>query len=112
LSEQAIDEEANAAVILATHEAVANALEHGSGTVVVRARLDVGAVVVEVHDQGVWRPSVGGDEARGRGLVLIQGVMHSVNIESDPEGTGVLMRRLLGEPSVLAGGQSEGGEAA
>jgi len=112
LNEQATDEAASAAVILATHEAAANALEHGGGTVIVRARLDEGAVLVEVHDQGRWQPPVGGDDARGRGLVLIRGLMHSVKIETDVHGTGVLMRRLLGGPSVLAGEQPDAGEAA
>ena len=100
LTELGISERERAAILLATHEAAANAVEHGDGenSVVVRARAAEAAVVIEVHDQGTWKPRLSEDEERGRGLMLISGLMHEVEISSDDRGTTVrLVHRLTGD---------------
>lgn len=77
-------------VVLATHEAAANAIEHsddpfGSGQV--NAWLVDGLLTVEVGDSGNWtteRPVVG---ERGRGLILIESLVDEVRIKKNPRGT-------------------------
>lgn len=60
---------------------VGNALEHGSGTVVLRARAGAGTVRLEVEDRGAGLPAPlpaltrrprGGRGARGRGLAIAE----------------------------------------
>lgn len=83
------------AVVLATHEAVANAVEHGKAghSVTIRGRVDDGNVIVEVSDEGDWREAVFNDEERGRGLMLIAGLMDDFELVSDQPGTTVRMAR-------------------
>lgn len=65
------------ALVLAVHEAVANGIEHGSGSrVLVQGRAGNGDLVVEITTKGSWKAGSEseGDGAlaeRGRGLALI-----------------------------------------
>jgi anti-sigma regulatory factor (Ser/Thr protein kinase) len=76
-------------VVLATHEAAANAIEHAgcAGPVGVRARLAHGALTIEISDQGRWKAGGLADEERGRGLKLIAGLVSNVEIDMDAGGT-------------------------
>jgi len=88
-------------IALACSEACANAIEHAYGPA--PARLGVSAAlegdrtaVVLVRDSGSWREARTGH--RGRGQVLMNGLMDSVEIDSGPGGTTVrLARRLAGD---------------
>jgi PAS domain S-box-containing protein len=82
-------------VLIATGEAVANAIEHGhrdrpEGTVSVRATALVDRLQVTVTDNGTWRTprNVAGSN-RGRGIVLMRGLMEGFTIDSGDTGTTV-----------------------
>jgi anti-sigma regulatory factor (Ser/Thr protein kinase) len=85
-------------ISLACSEACANAIEHayppGPATLEVHAALsEKGEAVVSVRDFGSWRAPRG--THRGRGTVLMRGLMDAVEIDPGSEGTTVrLVRRL------------------
>lgn len=81
-------------VVLATYEALANAVDHaystGAGAVSVTAEATDGEVLVVVRDHGHWRPPRP-TNARGRGLRLIHQLAHHVTLDRDSDGTTVRM---------------------
>jgi serine phosphatase RsbU (regulator of sigma subunit)/anti-sigma regulatory factor (Ser/Thr protein kinase) len=88
---------------LACSEACANAIEHAytpapnSLEVHVSTSSD-GAATVSIRDFGQWRPPRGTN--RGRGLLLMEGLMDAVEIDRGDAGTTVrLTRRLTAEPA-------------
>ena len=82
-------------VVLATHEAAANAIEHAASRtpIEIRARLATATVAAEITDHGRWKDASRPDaaasefEQRGRGLQLIEGLVTAVRIETDGDGT-------------------------
>lgn len=81
-----------AAVVLATHEAVANAIQHAdsAGPVVVRGDYGPDGVVIEVTDHGHWKlPDDPPSEERGRGLNLIRALVSDTQIQTGAGGTTV-----------------------
>ncbi|OBI12176.1 histidine kinase [Mycobacterium sp. E2462] len=87
-------------ILLATGEAVTNAIEHGNrreprGTVSVEGFLRAGTVTITVSDTGRW---VGDSSAslfskrRGRGLTLMSGLADHVDTRRTPGGTRVTLR--------------------
>lgn len=87
-------------ILLATHEACANAVEHPlerrEGTVRVHATIAGRDLVVAVVDRGRWRPSAEPTD-RGRGLDLIRSLVDDLEVELGDGGTTVrLSRRLPG----------------
>jgi anti-sigma regulatory factor (Ser/Thr protein kinase) len=84
-------------VLIATGEAVANAIEHGhrdrpDGVVSLRATAVVDRLQVTVADTGTWkRPRRIADITRGRGTALMRGLMEDFTIHSDDVGTTVRM---------------------
>ena len=83
-------------IILAVHEAVANAVEHaglGDGDVItIEADVVDNTVRVRVLDSGAWRDRPV-DETRGRGLMIIRAVMDHVDLERLTGGTRIEMSR-------------------
>ena len=101
LAENGADEEDLYAVQLATHEACTNAIEHGyrfgDASFAVTATHNGGEVTIAVRDSGAWRGV--GDNDRGRGFTLMEGLMDAVEVTPEREGTTVTMtRRLTGSP--------------
>jgi anti-sigma regulatory factor (Ser/Thr protein kinase) len=96
LESAGVGAEPRADVVLAIHEAVANALEHAHGPppVLVRAmRVDDG-VVVDVLDSGCWKPpQLPVPEDRGRGLGLIRDLVNTAEIITREDGTTVRLCR-------------------
>jgi hypothetical protein len=84
-------------VLIATGEAVANAIEHGhrdrpDGVVSLRATAVVDRLQVTVADTGTWkRPRAVADISRGRGTALMRVLMEDFSIHSDDVGTTVHM---------------------
>ena len=89
LRQAEISERDRASIVLATHEAAANAIEHADShePVQVRAQLAKGLVTVEVMDRGRWEPQAASGHDRGRGLQLIEDLVFELQIEKDPRGT-------------------------
>jgi serine phosphatase RsbU (regulator of sigma subunit)/anti-sigma regulatory factor (Ser/Thr protein kinase) len=84
-------------IVLATHEAAMNAIEHaygpGDAEIVVTAMVHEGSVEVAVHDTGRWRDSR--SEYRGRGRSIMSALMDEVSIDTSPGGSTVRLRRRL-----------------
>ncbi|MEX2252707.1 MAG: SpoIIE family protein phosphatase [Thermoleophilaceae bacterium] len=92
----ATDEEAYE-IQLASHEACANAIEHGhrfgDALVELEAQVVDGEVALTVRDSGRWREQK--KEQRGKGIRLMNALMHDVHVNGGPEGTTVELRRRL-----------------
>jgi anti-sigma regulatory factor (Ser/Thr protein kinase) len=98
LSEVGASEQEIGEIALATSEACANAIEHAYSAVsaefVVRAtRSAPGEILVTVSDRGQWREPRGVN--RGRGLLLMEGLMDSVEVDRQLHGTAVRLARRL-----------------
>ena len=82
-------------IAIACGEACSNVVRHAYGAspgdMHIEARLVDGSVELTVRDNGQWR--LPADRGGGLGLTLIHGLSDSVDIDSDPEGTTIIMRR-------------------
>ncbi|KUH69047.1 histidine kinase [Mycolicibacterium novocastrense] len=82
-------------VLIATGEALANAIEHGhrdrpGGTVRLRATVLANRLHLTIADTGVWKvPHVDPASHRGRGIALMRALMHDVTIETGDSGTTI-----------------------
>jgi anti-sigma regulatory factor (Ser/Thr protein kinase) len=91
-------------LVLATAEALANAVEHGSGNdpdrvVGLEAGAADGTITVAVTDSGVWKAGLDGFlEGRGRGHTIIQALSDDLHVESDAHGTAVVLVHHLTAP--------------
>jgi anti-sigma regulatory factor (Ser/Thr protein kinase) len=94
LAHAEVEPNASAAVVLATHEAAANAIEHAQAEVVVTVSRDRDRMTVVVRNAGGWKES-DEDEYRGRGLILMRGLMSQVEVGSHPDGSVVRMQLSL-----------------
>ena len=101
--------DAVADVVLASAEALANAVEHAyadglqGGTVLLEARLEPPReVVIRVSDEGTWRDQRSPRLDRGRGLMVMRALMDEVDVAPGATGTIVTLRRKL--PDVGAAG--------
>ncbi len=92
LDHRGLPDPPRAAVVLATHEALANAIEHSNSIspVLVKAAARSAGFVIEISDNGHWRiPEPHPSDNRGRGLVLIRALVSDVQITSGRQGTTV-----------------------
>jgi serine phosphatase RsbU (regulator of sigma subunit)/anti-sigma regulatory factor (Ser/Thr protein kinase) len=84
-------------VLVACGEAAANAVEHaygpGDATFELVATHAERQLEVTIRDEGRWRAPRG--ENRGRGTALMNALVDSVDLESTPVGTTVVLRREL-----------------
>jgi anti-anti-sigma factor len=83
-------------LLLASGEAVANAVEHAysdgnDGHVTVDLREDRGKIEILVVDQGRWRDGAG-DPDRGRGFPLMRALVDEVTVDRSANGTTVRLR--------------------
>jgi len=84
-------------LVLATHEAAANAIEHGNpdqpfevtGTIVDQV------LTVEISDTGLWEGRKPGNDERGRGLTLIEGLVTRMEIVTGRKGTTFRLEQQL-----------------
>jgi anti-sigma regulatory factor (Ser/Thr protein kinase) len=90
-----IDRETRNDIVLASHEALANAMEHGQEELVkVHAEIADDSVTVSVSNAGDWRPPIFNDH-RGRGLIVIRALMTNVDVDAT-SNVSVVMQRSLG----------------
>lgn len=89
-------EAASPDVVLAVSEALNNAIEHAyrdaDGTIRLRVEVEGALLRIQVSDRGRWSQSEPNDE-RGRGILLMNSLMDSVEIESNGNGTTVTLER-------------------
>ena len=85
-------------ILVASGEAVSNAVQHAygleEGTVRVeafRVRCDL---IVEISDKGTWRAPR--QDGHGRGMTLMRRLMDSVTVRDNDPGTTVVMRTQIG----------------
>lgn len=82
-------------VLIAAGEAVSNSIEHGhrdnpGGLITLHADTFGDHLRVTVADSGKWKPRrVPSDTSRGRGIDLMRGLVHDVEIQSGDSGTTV-----------------------
>lgn len=96
----AVDPQRKHDIVLATGEAVTNAIEHGSlcdphKTVAVEALLRGDAVAITVSDSGQWSGDSSASHRshrRGRGLTLINGLADHVDTQRTAQGTRVTLQ--------------------
>lgn len=84
-------------IILATHEAAANAIEHArrGSEVTLRGVRDADKVIIVVTNCGEWKEPRSPDERRGRGLALIKQLMSDLEVQVKSQRTVVRMRKDL-----------------
>jgi serine/threonine-protein kinase RsbW len=93
---------ARADLVLATHEAVANAIEHAKATnpVLVSAERRDAHVVVAIADDGRWQKEAQAAPDRGHGIALMRKLVSRVEIAAGATGTTVrLLQHLSGTES-------------
>jgi anti-sigma regulatory factor (Ser/Thr protein kinase) len=84
-------------VLVACGEACANVVQHAysgraaPGDLEVQARLATTGLELRVRDHGVWRAAA--DRGGGWGLQLMEALMDQVDVEHNPGGTDVHLRR-------------------
>jgi anti-sigma regulatory factor (Ser/Thr protein kinase) len=83
------------AILLAAHEAAANAIEYAAVPVKVVGRAEPDVILIEVTSAGAWgahqhEPS----DERGRGIALMRGLLSEVEILAQEERTIVRLRMI------------------
>jgi len=99
-----VAEDSRDEIILATHEAAANAIEHAQigSEVTIRGVRKLSKVVIVVTNTGEWARPRSPDEARGRGLDLMKQLMTDLEIQAKPQRTVVRMWKDLARSSAGA----------
>jgi serine phosphatase RsbU (regulator of sigma subunit)/anti-sigma regulatory factor (Ser/Thr protein kinase) len=99
LASMGLGDEQRFDVTVATSEAASNAIEHAYGArdaqFWVRCECDGTEVTISVRDSGRWREPGSVRAGRGRGLVMMNALVDSVDVEYDEAGTTVTLRRSL-----------------
>ncbi|UYP20381.1 ATP-binding protein [Rhodococcus sp. Z13] len=113
LADLPMDEDRRQDILLASYEALANAVEHAYSPGDSNATLDLtadflpheGELVVRVADHGSWHDAVSSDarRSRGHGLTLIRSLADGVDVSPGPTGTIVEMRWSLPSGDDLRG---------
>jgi hypothetical protein len=71
------------AVVIATHEAAASAIEHSSAAVTVDAQIEERSISVVVESDGGWTSPE--DDEGGHRMHIIRGVVSKVCFDAEPE---------------------------
>jgi anti-sigma regulatory factor (Ser/Thr protein kinase) len=98
LSEHDIGPPLQTDLIIAAHEAAANAIEHAGSRseIQIHATLEAGSIRIEVHDKGTWKHrTTERAYERGRGLALIAALVTESQILHDDDGTTLRMSQTL-----------------
>ena len=93
-----VTERARAAILLAAHEAAANAIEHAAAPVTVVGRLEPDVILIEVTSAGRWAAHAQAiSDERGRGIALMRGLLSDLEILAEEERTIVRLRMIRSE---------------
>jgi anti-sigma regulatory factor (Ser/Thr protein kinase) len=98
LNGQGMSEPPRAEFVLATHEALANAIQHSgiSNSVTVRARAASEGIEIVISDEGSWKaPDEVPNDERGRGLSLIRLLVPDAEVRTGGSGTTVRLGHLF-----------------
>ena len=94
-------------LILASSEALANAVEHAhptpEGSIEFDGWIDGARVVVHVADDGRWSER-DPDPVRGNGLLIMRTLMDEVVVDREADGTRIELIRSLTRPPTSVGG--------
>ena len=85
-------------LLIAAHEAVANAIEHAGSRaeIQIHATLEVGAVHIEIQDKGTWKhPTTEQAYERGRGLALIAALVTESHVMHNGRGTTLQIDQII-----------------
>jgi PAS domain S-box-containing protein len=102
LTQAGVDRDQAVNVLVATGEALANSIEHGhrhgpDGLVRLQATVLGDSLQLTIVDAGSWKtPQPAANPHRGRGIALMRGLMHEVEITPGAEGTTVAMNVRIG----------------
>jgi anti-sigma regulatory factor (Ser/Thr protein kinase) len=95
LRDRGAGDEEIAEITMAVNEACTNAIEHAyspaPAAFLLAGQASGTEVTLSVRDNGRWRSAT--QDHRGRGLLMINAAMDSVEIRTEPEGTEIVMRR-------------------
>lgn len=83
------------AVVLATHEAAANAIVHATGRVSVRGAIDDDKLILIVSNTGEWKERRSDDPGQAIGLALMRALMSNLDVQVKPRHTTIRMRMQL-----------------
>ena len=93
LEKAGIPDEVQSWIVLATHEAAANAIQHARpcGVVTIEAVIDERTLTIEIADGGAWDGEANndGDDEHNRGLGVIHQLIDLVDIRTGPQGTTI-----------------------
>jgi len=88
-------------LLIAAHEAVANAIEHAGSRAEIRIRgtLEPSTIYIEVQDKGTWKhPTTEQAYERGRGLALIAALVTDSHIIHNEGGTTLRISHIIPDP--------------
>jgi serine/threonine-protein kinase RsbW len=101
-------------LLLAAHEALANAVEHAyadqgePGALQLCAYRSADAVVITVSDHGKWHAATPGQSDQGRGISMMRRLVHDLHIVRSDHGTAVSLRSAttpLSQPEHIEAGR-------
>ncbi|KAB8190014.1 ATP-binding protein [Nonomuraea phyllanthi] len=78
--------------VIAVNEVATNAVTHGADQAVLRTWLVNGDLVVEVHDDGVWKPGPMPGAVGGMGLWVARLLSSELTLDAGDAGSTVVMR--------------------
>ncbi len=78
--------------VIAVNEVATNAVTHGDDDAQVRTWLDNGDLVVEVHDEGTWKPGPMPGSVGGMGLWVARMLSSDLTLRIGNGGSTVIMR--------------------
>ncbi|WP_245642641.1 ATP-binding protein [Nonomuraea candida] len=85
-------EEAIGDFVIAVNEVATNAVTHGAGDAFIRTWVIGGDLVVEVHDEGAWKPGPLPGSVGGMGLWVARLLSSDLTLRVGSGGSTVIMR--------------------
>lgn len=90
--EAGMSEEAVADFVIAVNEVATNAVTHGADRATLRTWTVDGELVVEVHDEGTWKPGPMPGAVGGMGLWVARLLSSDLTLQVGSGGSTVIMR--------------------